>query len=46
MFASYEHLTQLFAAAQEVRERKKLQKMVYIAQQLGYDFGEPFHLHV
>lgn len=46
MFASYERLTQLLAAAREVRGRKKLQKMVYIAQQLGYRFAEPFHLHV
>ena len=30
----------------EVRGRKKLQKMVFIAQNLGYPFGEPFELHV
>jgi uncharacterized protein YwgA len=29
-----------------VRGRKKFQKIVFIAQQLGYPFGESFDLHV
>jgi uncharacterized protein YwgA len=46
MFRSYQALTRLLVTAQEVRGRKKLQKMVFIAQNLGYPFGEPFELHV
>lgn len=46
MFDAYQSLTQLLVTAGEVRGRKKLQKMVFIAQSLGYPFSEPFHLHV
>ncbi|MFZ5827277.1 MAG: hypothetical protein ACOY94_23510 [Bacillota bacterium] len=46
MFHSYQALTRLLVTASEVRGRKKLQKMVFIAQNLGYPFGEPFELHV
>lgn len=46
MFHSYQALTQLLVTAGEVRGRKKLQKMVYIAQSLGYGYAEPFQMHV
>lgn len=46
MFSSYSSLTRLLLTAGEVRGRKKLQKLVFIAQSLGYPFAEPFHLHV
>lgn len=46
MFHAYRALTSLLLTAGEVRGRKKLQKMVFIAQTLGYPFGEPFELHV
>ncbi len=46
MFDSYSSLTRLLLTAGEVRGRKKLQKLVFIAQSLGYPFAEPFHLHV
>lgn len=46
MFHSYQALTQLLVTAGEVRGRKKLQKLVFIAQSLGYPFAEPFELHV
>lgn len=46
MFHSYQALTRLLVTASEVRGRKKLQKMVFIAQNLGYPFSEPFALHV
>lgn len=36
----------MLTLAGEVRGRKKLQKMVFIAQSLGYGFTEPFDLHV
>ncbi len=46
MFTAYRLLTELLVTAGEVRGRKKLQKMVFIAQSLGYPFAEPFDLHV
>lgn len=46
MLSSYRSLTRMLLSAGEVRGRKKLQKMVFIAQSLGYPFPEPFHLHV
>jgi uncharacterized protein YwgA len=46
MFQQYQPLCALLVAAGAVRGRKKLQKMVYIAQTLGYPFGEPFQLHM
>jgi uncharacterized protein YwgA len=46
LFTPYRPLTQLLTLAGEVRGRKKLQKMVFIAQRLGYPFSEPFDLHV
>jgi uncharacterized protein YwgA len=46
LFTPYRSLTQLLVTAGEVRGRKKFQKIVYIAQQLGYPFPEPFDLHV
>lgn len=46
MFGSYHALTRLLVTAREIRGRKKLQKMVFIAQNLGYSFGEPFDLYV
>lgn len=46
MFQPYQALTDLLVTAGEVRGRKKLQKIVYIAQSLGYAFPEPFDLHV
>lgn len=46
MFSPYRSLTRLLATAGEVRGRKKLQKMVFVAQSLGYPFPEPFELHV
>jgi uncharacterized protein len=46
LFTPYRSLTHLLVTAGEVRGRKKLQKMVFIAQQLGYPFSEPFTLHV
>lgn len=46
MFSAYSPLTRMLSCAGEVRGRKKLQKMVFIAQSLGYPFAEPFHLHV
>lgn len=46
MFHSYQALTRLLVTAGEVRGRKKLQKIVFIAQNLGYPFSEPFELHV
>ncbi|HYF93398.1 MAG TPA: hypothetical protein VD969_14295 [Symbiobacteriaceae bacterium] len=46
MFTPYRSLTHLLVTAGEVRGRKKLQKMVFIAQRLGYPFAEPFDLHV
>lgn len=36
----------MLVTANEVRGRKKLQKMVFIAQSLGYPFPEPFDLHM
>lgn len=46
MFSSYSVLTRLLLTAGEVRGRKKLQKLVFIAQSLGHPLPEPFHLHV
>lgn len=46
MFSPYRSLTQMLMVAGEIRGRKKLQKMVYIAQELGYPFPEPFALHM
>lgn len=46
MFAPYRPMTHLLLTAGEIRGRKKLQKMVFIAQSLGYPFPEPFDLHV
>ncbi|MGE5675731.1 MAG: hypothetical protein ACM3XM_17920 [Mycobacterium leprae] len=46
MFTPYRLLTRMLVLAEEVRGRKKLQKMVYIAQRLGYPFPEPFALHM
>ncbi|MFZ5816773.1 MAG: YwgA family protein [Bacillota bacterium] len=46
MFHSYQALARLLLTAGEVRGRKKLQKMVFIAQNLGFPFSEPFELHV
>lgn len=46
MFTPYRALTRFLLTAGEVRGRKKLQKMVFIAQCLGYPFGESFDLHV
>lgn len=46
MFTPYRLLTRMLVTAGEVRGRKKLQKMVFIAQNLGYPFTEPFDLHV
>lgn len=46
MFSPYRALTGMLATAGEVRGRKKLQKMVFVAQSLGYPFQEPFELHV
>ena len=46
MFSPYRALTWMLATAGEVRGRKKLQKMVFVAQSLGYPFPEPFELHV
>lgn len=46
MFHSYQAVTRLLVTAGEVRGRKKLQKMVFIAQSLGHAFSEPFELHV
>lgn len=46
MFTPYRSLTRMLVQAGEVRGRKKLQKMVFIAQRLGYPFPEPFDLHV
>lgn len=46
MFEQYQPLCQLLLSAGEIRGRKKLQKMVYIAQTLGYPFQESFHLHM
>lgn len=46
MFTPYRSLTDMLVLAGEVRGRKKLQKMVFIAQCLGYSFVEPFDLHM
>ncbi len=46
MFHSYQDVARLLVTAGEVRGRKKLQKMVFIAQSLGHAFPEPFDLHV
>lgn len=46
MFSPYRLLTRMLLLAGEVRGRKKLQKMVFIAQSLGYPFSEPFALHM
>ena len=46
MFTPYRSLTRLLVTAGAVRGRKKFQKIVFIAQQLGYPFGESFDLHV
>lgn len=46
VFSPYRSLTQMLMVAGEIRGRKKLQKMVYIAQELGYPFPEPFGLHM
>lgn len=46
VFTPYRLLTDMLQIAGEVRGRKKLQKMVFIAQSLGYGFTEPFDLHV
>lgn len=46
MFSPYRALTRMLATAGEVRGRKKLQKMVFVAQSLGHPFPEPFELHV
>lgn len=46
MFAPYRSLTQLLLHAGEIRGRKKLQKMAFIAQNLGYPVADAFHLHV
>lgn len=46
MFSPYRSLTRMLVTAGEIRGRKKLQKMVFIAQSLGYPFPEPFDLHV
>jgi uncharacterized protein YwgA len=46
LFTPYRSLTHLLVTAGEIRGRKKLQKMVFIAQHLGYAFSESFDLHV
>lgn len=46
MFSPYRSLTRLLVTAGEIRGRKKLQKMVFIAQSLGHPFSESFDLHV
>lgn len=46
MFTPYRSLTRMLVTAGEVRGRKKFQKIVFIAQRLGYPFAEPFDLHV
>lgn len=46
MFTPYRLLTRMLLTAGEIRGRKKLQKMVFIAQSLDYPFTEPFDLHV
>jgi uncharacterized protein len=46
VFSPYRPLTRMLVTAGEVRGRKKLQKMVFIAQCLGLPFPEPFDLHV
>lgn len=46
LFSPYRSLTRLLLLAGEVRGRKKLQKMVFIAKHLGFPFAEPFDLHV
>jgi uncharacterized protein len=46
LFTPYRSLTRLLVTAGAVRGRKKFQKIVFIAQRLGYPFGESFDLHV
>jgi len=46
VFSAYRSLTEMLVVAGEIRGRKKLQKMVYIARELGYPFPEPFGLHM
>jgi uncharacterized protein len=46
LFTPYRSLTRMLMVAGEVRGRKKLQKMVFIAGRLGYPFPEPYDLHV
>lgn len=46
MFSAYRSLTELLLSAGEIRGRKKLQKMVFIAQSLGHPFGEAFQMHM
>ncbi|GAB7387857.1 YwgA family protein [Bacillaceae bacterium] len=43
----YEHakLLRFFQLAGEITGRKKLQKMIYIAKKLGFDFEERFQFH-
>lgn len=46
MFTPYQALTRMLVTAGEVRGRKRFQKMVFIAQHLGYPFAESFDMHV
>lgn len=46
MFSAYRSLTEVLLSAGQIRGRKKLQKMVFIAQSLGYPFAESFQMHM
>ncbi|ALA53117.1 YwgA family protein [Shouchella clausii] len=45
MLRDHLNILTLFAMSGEIVGRKKLQKMVYIAKQMGYPFNERYHFH-
>lgn len=45
MLEDHAKIASLFRQAGEIAGRKKLQKIIYILQKLGYPFQEKFHFH-
>ena len=39
-------IVQFISMAEEVTERKKLQKMIYIAKKMRFPYAEKFELHM
>lgn len=46
MLEEHANVVQLISLAGEVKGRKKLQKMIYIAKKFDYPFQEKYHFHM